>query len=229
MEKNKTGKYFKYAIWEIVLVVIGILIALSINNWNENQKDKAKELKILKELKTDLISNKTRLNNKAEFFNKTQRNGRLIESHLTNRLAYNDSLQGYLSIPLDNFSFLLTYSAYENLKSQGFDKISNDELRLSVIRLYDEEFGLIKDQESKISNIFTNTIVPITLKYFRTTSSKGLVPNDYNELLNTSEYTNLLSQLVYVAEDYEDISQNTNVEIDRLLKEVESEIKKIEK
>ena len=40
MEKNKTGKYFKYAIGEIILVVIGILIALSINNWNENRKDK---------------------------------------------------------------------------------------------------------------------------------------------------------------------------------------------
>ena len=38
MEKNKTGKYLKYAIGEIVLVVIGILIALSINNWNEDRK-----------------------------------------------------------------------------------------------------------------------------------------------------------------------------------------------
>ena len=40
MEKNKTGKYLKYAIGEIVLVVIGILIALQINNWNENRKSK---------------------------------------------------------------------------------------------------------------------------------------------------------------------------------------------
>jgi hypothetical protein len=38
MEQNKTGKYFKYAIGEIVLVVIGILIALQINNWNEERK-----------------------------------------------------------------------------------------------------------------------------------------------------------------------------------------------
>jgi len=37
MVKNKTGKYFKYAIGEIILVVIGILIALQINNWNENR------------------------------------------------------------------------------------------------------------------------------------------------------------------------------------------------
>lgn len=48
MKKNKTGKYFKYAIGEIVLVVIGILIALSINNWNENRKEMNK-LKVLTE------------------------------------------------------------------------------------------------------------------------------------------------------------------------------------
>ena len=42
--ENKTGKYFKYAIGEIVLVVIGILIALQINNWNENRKiDKVRQ------------------------------------------------------------------------------------------------------------------------------------------------------------------------------------------
>ena len=40
LEKNKIEKYLKYAIGEIVLVVIGILIALSINNWNEQRKVK---------------------------------------------------------------------------------------------------------------------------------------------------------------------------------------------
>ncbi|NNL82603.1 MAG: hypothetical protein HKP28_04380 [Winogradskyella sp.] len=43
MEQNKTGKYFKYAIGEIILVVIGILIALQINNWNEQRKEKQQE------------------------------------------------------------------------------------------------------------------------------------------------------------------------------------------
>ena len=49
METGKTAKYFKYAIGEIVLVVIGILIALQINNWNENRK--------LNEQRKELISN----------------------------------------------------------------------------------------------------------------------------------------------------------------------------
>jgi hypothetical protein len=47
MEKNKTGKYLKYAIGEIILVVIGILIALQINNWNELRKGGIEETKIL--------------------------------------------------------------------------------------------------------------------------------------------------------------------------------------
>lgn len=54
IEKNKTGKYLKYAVGEIILVVIGILIALSINNWNENLKNKKLETSYLKRIYKDL-------------------------------------------------------------------------------------------------------------------------------------------------------------------------------
>ena len=60
MEKNKTGKYFKYAIGEIILVVIGILIALQINNWNERKNDKNQLEHIYSiiavDIKTDLVN-----------------------------------------------------------------------------------------------------------------------------------------------------------------------------
>ena len=57
MEQNKTGKYLKYAIGEIVLVVIGILIAVSINNWNENRKLVNEGQYLLAELKFEFESN----------------------------------------------------------------------------------------------------------------------------------------------------------------------------
>ena len=56
--ENKTGKYFKYAIGEIILVVIGILIALSINNWNDNRKNRISERKLLDNIHRDFIHNK---------------------------------------------------------------------------------------------------------------------------------------------------------------------------
>jgi hypothetical protein len=60
-QKKTTGKYFKYAIGEIVLVVIGILIALQINNWNELQKNKKQELVILTNILQDLRVDKIKL------------------------------------------------------------------------------------------------------------------------------------------------------------------------
>ena len=64
--ENKTGKYFKYAIGEIVLVVIGILIALYINNWNIQQKDNIREHKILQQLKEDYSDNLVQLEEKIK-------------------------------------------------------------------------------------------------------------------------------------------------------------------
>jgi len=61
LSENNTGKYLKYAVGEIMLVVIGILIALSINNWNEVRKDRIEEQKVLKTLKSNFESNKTQL------------------------------------------------------------------------------------------------------------------------------------------------------------------------
>ena len=58
MEQNKTGKYIKYAIGEIILVVIGILIALQINNWNQNRVDRITEKKLLNSINSDFLQNK---------------------------------------------------------------------------------------------------------------------------------------------------------------------------
>jgi Family of unknown function (DUF6090) len=62
MEKNQTGKYLKYALSEIVLVVIGILIALSINNWNTINKDFKRAESFLVGMKEDLAKDTLQLN-----------------------------------------------------------------------------------------------------------------------------------------------------------------------
>jgi hypothetical protein len=62
-DSNQFLKYSRYAIGEIVLVVIGILIALQINNWNEDQKGRLREMTYLENIKTDLLLNIDELNN----------------------------------------------------------------------------------------------------------------------------------------------------------------------
>lgn len=68
INQNRTKKYLLYAIGEIILVVIGILIALQINNWNEVQKDRNREQAILKSLKIDFNTNISNVNDASSNF-----------------------------------------------------------------------------------------------------------------------------------------------------------------
>lgn len=93
MEQNNTGRYFKYAMGEIVLVVIGILIALQINNWNENQKKLKVEQELLVSLKADFLETKVRL---QETIKKQEEvvefSRRLIELYESHKLIENSEL-----------------------------------------------------------------------------------------------------------------------------------------
>ena len=62
ISEGKTVKYIKYAVGEIILVVIGILIALSINNWNEQRKQNNEEIYILNQLKVEFKADSIKIN-----------------------------------------------------------------------------------------------------------------------------------------------------------------------
>jgi len=81
LSEGKTGNYFKYAIGEIVLVVIGILIALQINNWNEYAKQRQIEQEYLVSLKEEFKYNLLALD-KAMIRNKSNADSALKISHL---------------------------------------------------------------------------------------------------------------------------------------------------
>ena len=70
MSENKTGRYFKYAIGEIILVVIGILIALQINNWNEDRKNRITEADYYCRILDDFVLNEKLIDENNELINK---------------------------------------------------------------------------------------------------------------------------------------------------------------
>jgi hypothetical protein len=103
MEKSKTGKYFKYAIGEIVLVVIGILIALSINNWNEERKANTDEQNALLNLKKDFEYNKISIDSLIKSTKSSiEGNLKILEFTGTKEKPdteiYFDSLLNYISV-----------------------------------------------------------------------------------------------------------------------------------
>ena len=80
LSENKFSKYFIYAIGEIILVVIGILIALQVNNWNEERKSNIETNKIREELNAEFYNNRIVLNERIKDLKIANSNVRIVLS-----------------------------------------------------------------------------------------------------------------------------------------------------
>ena len=151
METGKTGKYFKYAIGEIVLVVIGILIALQINNWNEGKKSNASENQyyclILDDLKMDydkikelIIASENRVKISKEILLELN-SGKKDKSYLLNKFLA--AFRGEAFVSRD--------ATFNDLVSSGSLRLLKDvEVKNSLIQFYSE-------LENKVSHLQQNS------------------------------------------------------------------------
>ena len=149
LSENRFSKYLLYAMGEIFLVVVGILIALQINNWNENRKVKAFELEMLRSFKQSLQTDLSDID-----FN--------ISLHKRGLKAC-DSILGFLesSVQMDEetlarlFSeafyvsrFVYSTSAFESLKTQGVNVISDKALQKNIVDVYDSRYRFFAVSEN---------------------------------------------------------------------------------
>ncbi|MFD2727131.1 DUF6090 family protein [Hyunsoonleella rubra] len=155
--ENKTGKYFKYAIGEIILVVIGILIALQINNWNEKRKASNEEIKILKALEADFKVSKQRIEETIKIQSRVMDYSQILINIHENR---NQNQFQYFDTHLDSLNNLIAYGiswyraepitgAYNSLTNSGkIDLIKNEELRHLLAQFIADFDSGFEDQES---------------------------------------------------------------------------------
>lgn len=158
--EGKTTNYFKYAIGEIVLVMIGILLALQVNNWNTNRLNKIEETSILYQLKEEYNGKLEELNQKVLIRNlMIEGSYKIIEN--INKQNYNlpiDSLNIYLGQ-----SFLTpTYNASnavtdELLNSGKLYLIRNNKLR-KLISEWSGQLEKLIEEEQYLVNAFLSNI-----------------------------------------------------------------------
>ena len=135
MEKNKTRKYLKYAIGEIGLVVIGILIALQINTWNELRKERQSEIKYFQSLKLDL---ETDLVNLDFIMEDRQKKGssavQLLSLEPPKSVAQLKVFDSLLGNVFGWTSFTPRTNTLDELISSGsLNKIKNDSVKLYLL------------------------------------------------------------------------------------------------
>ena len=217
MASNKIVTYFLYALGEIFLVVIGILIAVSIDDWNQYQNERETEQKIILEIKKDLETSRAELKENIDF------QIRCIE--LT-KVLY-DQIQIGSCDSVTVFSFMMgshekqfypKTSGYEALKSEGLNIITSDTLRRAITDIYELGFPKVVKRglfENNIDNPMIMTKA-ITERHFEFNGPDIRVPvndtisyvqkipaiADCGKFINDPEVISLTIQLLAARNDF---------------------------
>ena len=226
MSENKTGKYFKYAIGEIVLVVIGILIALQINNWNEKRKASIEGLVLLNNIYDDLKYNLDKIDFVYTWDSThNQRNKKLLQLLSDPNSTYHDSLQLYFGSITRYEVFSPRRTAYENLKSKGLELIGNNEIRSKITELYDEVY-VLNDMVLEFRKEIHLKNVPLFNERFLTLKDVELkVPIDFEQLKNDKVFINTLSYIYAESDNFLDHHKNMRIQTEALRDLIQEEIK----
>ncbi len=151
LSENKFSKYLLYAIGEIILVVIGILIALQINTWNEQQKNRALELKLLLEIKKSLVADYADTKENIVIHkNGVQDLNKAIDALAGQSEVNIDTISAQLAVGMLPSRFVYSTSAFETVKSKGVNIISNDSIRDQIIDLYDGRYRFFLKNEDVV-------------------------------------------------------------------------------
>ena len=233
-DDNKPLKYARYAIGEIVLVVIGILIALSINNWNENRKDRKAENLALITLKLEFDENQKRLDLLIERRKSQEKQCRDYLNIITD--ATIPTIQKIDAEPPSENAAMWggTNTVLNSLVSTGgIDRILNDSLKF-LLTNWPTLVDRFKQAEQrffisvKSFEDYQNSIIPRSIvkegnytkwpgNYYPTTIAKKLEPIRTNLMDDIKYYNHIaaMAQAIYVylingtqlRNDYERISQ----------------------
>ena len=233
------GRYFLYAIGEITLIVIGILIALQINNWNQNQALRAKEIKILKVFHSGLNEAIIEFESSLALHNRALNAIEIIQDQLDQDMPYQDSLKYlFFNTTLTWGSSDLDNGPFETLKSLGLDLISNENIRDTLTLIYDEHDDWITEYEDRYEDLILNTGRSLSssrfVDYWNGESKNDIIvgemePLDFDKLKTDQEYLyhlrtqkNLLKWLIF------DPIERTMALVQIAIKNIDKELVRLE-
>lgn len=212
INKRKLKEYTLYAVGEILLIVIGIFIALQLNNWNEYRKIRIEEETILEEIGENIESSIEVLNSTKYSIAYRQEKIQLLIHHVKFDKPYHDSLDVYFynvhAFDTPQFSS----SGYENLKSRGIGIITNKRLRNRIIETFDQTLSQVVENfvydgrmrhEEYHNSFYIKSFMILSADHEDnisytdpTLGTSGVAkPINYDQLIHDASYESLLRSL----------------------------------
>jgi len=201
---RKFSKYLLYAVGEILILIFGILIALQVNNWNEERKRGDLEIVLLRAIKSDLEKDLLTCRGDIVIHQMQVTSSNIILDYLSSDLNFHDSLN-YHFLATCNYTLTDYNSAsYETLKSLGVGLVSNDTLRNDLIYMYDGYQKFMTTSRKLLPELVNEAHITLFPTHFEQGDDYELTLDEYTEpILETEEEMGTMVPL-----DYEDLKKD---------------------
>jgi len=191
---------WRYAVGEIVLIVIAVTIALAATSWYEGRQDRRDEVVILQQLRQTLGEDLQEINMTWEITRQREQKITALLNHLESDSPYTAELGVKFQALLGWRIVRLTTAPFESLKVQGYKAISNPELREKLISFYEDhyaklEYSLNLDRDFAIEKVqpyfFRNFVMGVAASTDIDGGAQDWVPKDYEKIRAESYIENL--------------------------------------
>ena len=232
LSENKFSKYMLYAIGEIILVVIGILIALQINNWNENRKSDIELQLITQNLAQEFEANREALQNALSSVTYTK-NGSLDNLSL---IASKNNLisKEQMNIMIEKSLFFPTWKpsnfTMNELNNTGkLSLLKNDNLKQLLFK-WETEIEVIEEWNRRLEKSSQDIIDYIkqngslrNINFIRINTKPSNLDVNNKNLFHDITFENLLDEKVLYAQFMENQLKKTSVIIENIIKETKNQ------
>ncbi|MBS1557551.1 MAG: hypothetical protein JST69_02390 [Bacteroidetes bacterium] len=234
-------KFFKYII-EVIVVIIGILIAYNLEQWSNTRNNKRREIEVLKEFKAALGADLIEIKKNIREHENSILASRIVLKVIKDNLPYSDSLDACFAYTHAFTVFSGRVGPIEQLKNTNLEIISNDTLRLNIISIYDEAFTRLRLVELVILRDYEQ-LRDFDRLYFDAYDAEGVSTNKsvplpfwgimhpirFTELKTSPEYAALLrarisNQRGLLRGTYNPIANS----LSNLLNQIDRELEKLE-
>jgi len=221
--------WIKYG-FETLAFLVSILVAFSLNNWNEERKDRILEIEILFEIRQNLIQDLADHNQNIDFLTHVVRSSKIVLDHLNNDLPYHDSLAAHFAWLPMAANFDAVRSGYELWLSEGVSIISNDSIRLRISYLYGPSYTWLRDFLKDRQYLNNQPLFTDMMKKFKTFKiMKGAVPRNYKQLKEDDDFKVLVQQNAHLIGLTGGLYENIFDETKQLIDDLELEINRLKK
>lgn len=197
LSQNRVTRYLVYAVGEILLVVVGILIALQVNNWNEERKLEKVSDQTLQSLEEELTEARSNLEKIISFNERiTELSNQFLAGELTSDSLEKDPTQIFLltTYAYSTLNFAITEQELSSERTILGRQSLNEKLRVSL-----QDYLSMGDLEDLLKNFWNNEVLPYFIEkkmmvvYNRFLKNEEISTEDIQEIINEEKFINLVA------------------------------------